>query len=278
MKRIQIVSTIGVAGLILVACGSDDAGQADINPRIVAVDEAPDQQAEQDTQADTPSDAGTHPLDDESLHMTTEDDYVFITTMGAKGTLEFVEGDDPRVADLDNFLEQMAGIDAPDIFDNETADSWKYLVADVDNFGGFEDVDMRQVTLYDAQGATYTFTNAYRIIDESLALEQVAMDFFVHEESLYDEPYSITFDEYEEIRAFGYAVQDELPRSVTEQETGTFVLAMPADDVELPHDLDMVTVAAHGEFDEVYAYNVPMSEYEGWLPDEEYGMDWEMSE
>lgn len=276
MKRIYILISTGILALSLTSCGTENLGEAGEEPTVIATEENSEQGSAFESQTTTPEEDSVHPLDDENRKMTIEDDYVFITTLGARGSLEFVDSDDPRVTDLDSFLATTAGIDAPDIFANDTADSWKYLVADVDNLAGFEDADMHQVILYDSQGSTYTFTNAFRIIDASLALDQVGTDFFMGEESLYNEPSSITFDEYDEIQTLGYDVQEHLPRSIPAQETGTFILAMPTDDVALPYEIDMVTVAAHGDFDEVYAYNVPMDEYEEWLVDDEYGVDWDV--
>lgn len=276
MKRIDILIPAGILVLSLTSCGDEGAGQIEEGSTSIAIDEYSEQRADPKTQMEAPGSNDIHPLDDENRKMTTEDDYVFITTLGAKGSLEFVDSDDQRVTDLDSFLVTTAGIDAPDIFANDTADSWEYLVADVDNLAGFEDANMHQVILYDSQGSTYTFTNAFRVIDASLALDQVGTDFFMGEESLYLEPYSITFDEYDAIQTLGYEVQEHLPQSIPAQETGTFILAMPTDDIALPHEIDMVTVAAHGDFDEVYAYNVSMSEYEEWLVDDEYGVDWDI--
>src|SRR5699024_6037750 len=204
--------------------------------------------------------------------MTTDDDYVFITSMGTKGNLEYVDSADQRVTQLNDCLVDIAGIDADDVLANETAESWEYLVVDVDNTAGVEDVDMAQVIFWDTEGSTYTFTNAFGIIGESLALGHVSTDFFHLGE------HSITFDEYDQIQNIGYDVQEQLPQSAAPQETTTFILAMPTDDVELPHDLEMVTVSAHGDFDEVYAYNITMDEYEEMLTQEEHGVDWEVYE
>ena len=50
---------------------------------------------------------------------------------------------------------------------------------------------------------------------------------------------------------------------------------MPAEDLVPPHELELVEVAAHGDFDQALAYNLSMDVYEKWLDEypNEYGQD-----
>jgi len=279
--KIKLYVPLAIAALALSACGGDAPGQAGPSPTALANEENDQETPSADPRPATSDQSNTEFFDFENLEMTTEDDFVFISSMGAKGTLELVSSDDPRVADLEHYFIERAALDGTGLFGNEISKDWQYLVAEVDNLEGVDDVDMASVTLFDTDMTAFTFTNAYWHVEDSMLLGHIGMGLAAGvdpESKNTSEAYKnleVSPEEFEKVQELAIEVQDALTISIGPEEQATSVLAMPAEDLVLSYELELVEVAAHGDFDQALAYNLPMDEYEKWLADypNEYGQD-----
>jgi len=174
--KIKLYVSLAIAALALSACGSDAPGQAGASPTAIANDGNDHETPSASSQPAT-CDQSTEFFDFENLEVTTEDNFVFISSMGAKGTLELVSTDDPRISDLEHYFIERAALDGMGLFGNEISKDWEYLVAEVDNLEGVADVDMTSVTLFDSDMTALTFTNAYSHVEDSMLLGDIGMGF-----------------------------------------------------------------------------------------------------
>lgn len=289
--KIRSYILLATVVLALSACGTDDPGQAGSAPTAIATEDTEHQPPSADSQS-APSDLSSiDSIDFENLEMTTDDELVFISSMGAKGTLEFVGDDDPRVADLENYFTSRAAVNGTGLFAEDISGNWEYLVAEVDNLAGLENVNMSSVTLFDSDMTTYTFTNAYSHVQDSNLIGDIGHGFALGvdpENPSTSEEFKnleVSPEEFWNVRDLSGEAGDAVTQSIGPQEQATFVLVMLADDIELPHELEMVEVATYGDLTHAPAYNLPMDEYEEWLAEyeneqeyeyeDQHGHDWE---
>lgn len=197
-------------------------------------------------------------LTPEDLKLTTDKQYDFLTSNNTSGSIEFVPNSDPRVKDIEKYLQDATGYHR------------EYLVAEVDNRKGTEVANMYSVTIYDEDGASYEFRKAYDLIEDAKPVWNI------------DDTYTTAFGDKElteaEYRALtdrGSKLSEKQTWAIDPLEKNTFILAMEIDKGALPKEITGVSVMAHGGFDEVQAKNPLISEYREWMAAQEAGLEWE---
>lgn len=197
-------------------------------------------------------------LTPEDLKLTTDKKYDFLTSNNTSGSIEFVPNSDPRVKDIEKYLQDATGYHR------------EYLVAEVDNRKGTEVANMYSVTIYDEDGASYEFRKAYDLIEDAKPVWNI------------DDTYTTAFGDKElteaEYRALsdrGSKLSEKQTWAIDPLEKNTFILAMEIDKGALPKEITGVSVMAHGGFDKVSAKNPLISEYREWMAAQEGGVEWE---
>lgn len=183
----------------------------------------------------------------EDLKYTMDDEYLFISSANAEGSIKFVESDDPRVADIDKYLKMTGTKEA------------MYLEVEVDNRKGTEVANMYEVTFYDPEGVGYRFEKAMNLVDLYSPVENSDGTYWTG-----DGFKELTKSEYSTLKQMSVSMDKELTWALDPMEKGTFILVAPHDGVPTPTEFEGVQVMAHGVFDEVRAYDVLASEYKEW--------------
>lgn len=194
----------------------------------------------------------------EDLKLTTDKEYEFITGYNTTGTLEFVPSTDPRVKDIESYLQEATGYHR------------EYLIAEVDNRKGTDVANMFAVTTYDADGMSYEFKKAYDLIEDARPVWNIDDTYTT---ALGDK--ELTEKEYKELDSRGSELAEAQTWAIDPLEKNTFILAMEIDKGAFPKEITGVSVMAHGMFDEVPAHNRLVSEYREWKAFQEEGKEWE---
>lgn len=242
MKNFKIISALSLGAALLLTGCTDPATSAP----------APSTSTAPVEKVVDPKDLSSEGIDfntltPEDIKPNIKQDFEFISSHGAKGSLEFVTGKDPRVAKIEKFRKASGGFHT------------EYLIAEVDNREGTEVANMLQVDIYDPEGLSYTYRKASDLISE---WRPYTPDGDTYMKAGGTE--KLTDDEYTKLEKQAVALDEELTWAIDPLEKSTFILAMPIEAKGMPTELTGVSVSAHGMFDTVSAYNPLASEWKEW--------------
>lgn len=186
-------------------------------------------------------------LTPEDLQLTTKKEFEFVSTAGTVGTIQFVDKTDPRLKDVEAYLDEVSGYNR------------EYMVVEVDNREGSESANMYGVSVYDPEGMSYEFTKASNLVDDN-GPYMTSGDSYL----LADGSKELTEKEHNTLRDRGHKLNKGLTTMVDPLEKNTFILAIEIDPGTLPSEISGVSVMAHGGFDTVKAYNPLFEQWKEW--------------
>ncbi|TDU27116.1 hypothetical protein [Arthrobacter sp. JUb115] len=191
------------------------------------------------------------------LKLTTDMDYEFLSSKGARGTVTFIDATDPKAAEVEAFLKKAVGYHR------------EYLKVRVDNSEGTDVVSIPEVTVEGADELEYPFLSMNSTLSEAIPVMNSDYSY-----TTADGMKELTEAEYEQLTEEGYALDEKQRFNIKPGGKGTLLFAMEIDEGALPKDIATVSVPVHGIFEEVMAKNGLVSEYKEWKAFQEAGKEW----